>query len=96
MERWFKKVKQWVERWRASKPPAVRRVIVGVIGVTLLLVGIAMIILPGPAFVVIPLSLAVLATEFVWARRALQRAKGLVQKAKEKVSSARRPSAAHS
>lgn len=32
-----------------------------------------MIVLPGPAFVVIPLALGILATEFVWARKLLQR-----------------------
>ncbi|MBN1903556.1 MAG: PGPGW domain-containing protein [Deltaproteobacteria bacterium] len=49
-----------------------KRVIVIVIGFTILLVGIAMIVLPGPAFIVIPLGLAVLATEFIWARRLLK------------------------
>ena len=46
-----------------------RRVIIFVIGSTVLLIGIAMIVLPGPAVVVIPLGLAILATEFVWAKR---------------------------
>lgn len=52
-----------------------RRVVVFVIGMSVLLIGIAMIVLPGPAFVVIPLGLAILATEFVWARRWLRYAK---------------------
>ncbi len=39
---------------------------VGVIGGTILLIGVALIVLPGPAFVVIPVGLAVLATEFLW------------------------------
>jgi tellurite resistance protein TerC len=34
-----------------------------------LLVGIAMIVLPGPALLVIPLGLSILAVEFLWARR---------------------------
>ncbi len=45
-----------------------RRVVVFVIGSTVLLIGIAMVVLPGPAFIVIPLGLAILATEFVWAK----------------------------
>ncbi|NLD36725.1 MAG: hypothetical protein GX654_07650 [Desulfatiglans sp.] len=49
-----------------------RRLIVIVIGFTILLAGIAMIVLPGPAFIVIPLGLAVLATEFIWARNLLK------------------------
>jgi len=56
-----------------------RRVVVAVIGGTVLLVGIALIVLPGPAFVVIPLGLAILATEFVWARRLLRRVKEQVR-----------------
>lgn len=52
-----------------------RRVVVFVFGMTVLLTGIAMIVLPGPAFIVIPLGLAILATEFVWARKWLQYAK---------------------
>lgn len=50
-----------------------RRVIRIVIGFTVLLVGVAMIVLPGPAIVVIPAGLAILATEFVWARKLLAR-----------------------
>ncbi len=45
-----------------------RRVVVFVIGSTVLLIGIAMVVLPGPAVIVIPLGLAILATEFVWAK----------------------------
>ncbi len=57
-----------------------RRAIVAVVGFTVLLVGIAMIVLPGPAFIVIPLGLAILATEFVWAARLLQRARDMFKK----------------
>src|SRR5262245_9551919 len=49
----------------------VRRVLVFVFGISVLLVGIIMIVAPGPAVVVIPLGLAILATEFLWARRLL-------------------------
>lgn len=48
-----------------------RRLIVTVIGFTILVAGIAMIVLPGPAIVVIPVGLAILATEFIWARKLL-------------------------
>jgi uncharacterized protein (TIGR02611 family) len=50
-----------------------RRVIVSVVGVTVVLVGIALLFLPGPAFIVIPAGLAILATEFVWAKRLLRK-----------------------
>jgi uncharacterized protein (TIGR02611 family) len=52
-----------------------RRAAVAVIGFTVLLIGVAMVVLPGPAIVVIPLGLGILATEFVWARRLLKKAK---------------------
>jgi uncharacterized protein (TIGR02611 family) len=52
-----------------------RRLVVLVIGVTVVAIGTAMIVLPGPAVVVIPLGLAILATEFVWARRLLENMK---------------------
>lgn len=45
-----------------------RRVMVGVIGFTLLLLGAVMLVTPGPALLVIPLGLAVLGLEFAWAR----------------------------
>jgi uncharacterized protein (TIGR02611 family) len=43
-------------------------------GATVTLVGIAMLVTPGPAFVVIPIGLAMLALEFAWAERLLDRA----------------------
>ena len=61
-----------------------RRLIVLVVGLTVLGIGAAMIVLPGPAVVVIPVGLAILATEFVWARRLLdnlkERGRQLVRK----------------
>ncbi len=53
----------------------IKRVFIAIIGFTVLLAGIAMIALPGPAILVIPLGLAILATEFIWARRLLKRLK---------------------
>jgi hypothetical protein len=43
-----------------------------------------MIVLPGPAVLVIPVGLSVLATELVWARRLLNKLKSTFQKGKEK------------
>jgi hypothetical protein len=44
-----------------------------VIGTSVVLLGIALLLLPGPAFLVIPAGLAILASEFVWAQRLLSR-----------------------
>jgi tellurite resistance protein TerC len=59
-----------------------KRVVITVVGGTVLLFGLALLVLPGPAFLVIPIGLAILATEFVWARRWLRRAKGMVDRRK--------------
>jgi len=56
-----------------------RRLVVLVVGSSVVAVGVLMIVLPGPAFVVIPAGLAILATEFVWARRLLDRVKQQVK-----------------
>jgi len=50
-----------------------RRVIVFVVGATLVVIGVVMLVTPGPAFVVVPLGLGVLGLEFAWARRLLRR-----------------------
>jgi tellurite resistance protein TerC len=50
-----------------------RRIAIALIGSTALLLGVAMLILPGPGLLVIPIGLALLSTEFVWARRWLAR-----------------------
>jgi uncharacterized protein (TIGR02611 family) len=55
-----------------------RRIVVAVVGGTLVLVGVVMIVAPGPAFVVIPLGLGVLAIEFSWAKRWLERVKSMI------------------
>ena len=60
-----------------------KRLIVIVAGSTVLLMGIAMIVLPGPAVLVIPVGLGVLATELVWARKLLTKLKSTFQKGKE-------------
>ena len=63
----------------------VRRLIIGVVGFTILLIGIALLVLPGPAFIVIPIGLAILATEFVWARKLLKKVKKQIEKAAKNV-----------
>jgi tellurite resistance protein TerC len=50
-----------------------KRIVVAIIGGTVTLIGIALIVLPGPAFIVIPIGLSILATEFLWAKRWLNK-----------------------
>ncbi|HQT91839.1 MAG TPA: PGPGW domain-containing protein [Candidatus Kryptobacter bacterium] len=51
-----------------------------IVGFTLLFIGVAMLVLPGPAIVVIPAALAILATEFLWARRLMEKVKGRMKR----------------
>jgi tellurite resistance protein TerC len=59
----------------------VYRVLFVLSGAIVTLAGIAMIVLPGPALVVIPIGLAMLAMEFAWAENALERALEHAEKA---------------
>jgi uncharacterized protein (TIGR02611 family) len=52
-----------------------KRVIKIVIGFSILVVGIAMLAVPGPAVIVIPIGLAIVSTEFLWARKLLDKVK---------------------
>jgi uncharacterized protein (TIGR02611 family) len=54
---------------------AARKVAVLIVGTAVLVIGVALVVLPGPSFLVIPAGLAILATEFDWARRLLRYAK---------------------
>lgn len=55
-----------------------KRLIVAAVGATVLALGLVLMVLPGPAFIVIPAGLAILAMEFAWARRWLRKARGLL------------------
>ena len=52
-----------------------KRLVIVLVGFTVLAIGVAMIVLPGPAIVLMPIGMGILATEFVWARNLLKRAK---------------------
>ena len=52
-----------------------RRFVLLIVGGTVVLLGIVMLVTPGPGLVVIPAGLAILAVEFAWARRLLRRVK---------------------
>jgi tellurite resistance protein TerC len=52
---------------------AARRIVIGIVGATVLVIGVVMLVTPGPALVVIPVGLAILSIEFTWARAWLRR-----------------------
>jgi uncharacterized protein (TIGR02611 family) len=68
-----------------------KRAAILVIGVALCALGIVLIPLPGPGFLVVILGLAVLATEFVWAEAMLDRVKEQATKAKDSIWDRIRP-----
>jgi tellurite resistance protein TerC len=57
-----------------------RRIVIATIGGTVVLLGLVMLVTPGPALLVIPIGLAILAVEFAWARYWLQRLKATINK----------------
>ncbi|MCB9409543.1 TIGR02611 family protein [Mycolicibacterium sp.] len=73
-DRW-RVVRRWSDRRERLRERAlldfVYRVLVAVVGLTVLLVGVAAIPYPGPGWAIVFLGLAILATEFYWARRTL-------------------------
>jgi uncharacterized protein (TIGR02611 family) len=66
-----------------------KRIGVAIGGGLLVLIGVALLVLPGPGWLFIFLGLGVLATEFVWAERMLMKAKAKAQEAKDKVADRR-------
>jgi uncharacterized protein (TIGR02611 family) len=61
-----------------------KRLIMIVIGFTVLATGVAMIVLPGPAVIVIPFGLLILSTEFIWARKLLVTLKERIQRMRKR------------
>ena len=63
-------IEPWTLAWKQTK-----KFFIALFGFTLLALGIALVILPGPGWPVVLIGLAVLATEYVWARRWLHKFK---------------------
>jgi tellurite resistance protein TerC len=68
-----------------------RRIAIGVVGASVVLVGVAMLVLPGPAFIVIPTGLASLSIEFAFARRWLHSIRNGSQNAVDRLRGLRGP-----
>ncbi len=68
-------------RLKVDEVPHIRRVIVTLVGGTVLLFGAVLFFTPGPAVLVVPAGLAILGTEYAWARRWLRNARKLARKA---------------
>ena len=53
----------------------IRKLVIFLIGISIVLIGCVLFFTPGPAIIVIPVGLAVLATEFIWAKKLLKKFK---------------------
>jgi uncharacterized protein (TIGR02611 family) len=62
------------QRHKHRRRPKPIRALYVLAGFTILVAGVIMLITPGPAFVVIPVGLALLSLEFAWAEQLLEHA----------------------
>jgi len=53
----------------------IRKLVIFLIGISIVLIGCVLFFTPGPAIIVIPIGLAILATEFIWAKKLLKKFK---------------------
>jgi len=82
------------EGWTSSAlSPRVRKVLVTTAGTTVLIAGLAMLVLPGPGLVVVMAGLAILATEFAWAERRLHQARAHADAATQAIRRRKAPPA---
>lgn len=61
-----------------------KKCLIALAGSIVLIVGLVLVILPGPGTPVALAGLAILATRFLWARRAMRQAKGALAKARRR------------
>ncbi len=70
--------------------PILKRVLVGVVGGLITILGVVALIAPGPGWLIIFAGLGILGTEFAWAARALKTAKGVASRAVDSAKIAKR------
>ena len=68
-------------RLRVDDIPHIKRIIVTVVGGTIIVFGFSLIWTPAPTGLLIPVGLAVLGTEYAWARRWMRKARLMAGKA---------------
>jgi len=51
----------------------IKRLAIFLIGISIVLIGCILVFTPGPAIIVIPVGLAILATEFIWAKKIVKK-----------------------
>ena len=72
---------QWRRRIRSNPHThLIYRIVVGVLGLVVVVLGLIMVPFPGPGWLVVFLGLAIWATEFEWAQRLLHTARRTLQR----------------
>lgn len=84
--RWADKLAERRERYQQRG--RVYRILFVLTGAVITLAGVAMLVLPGPALVVIPIGLAMLSMQFAWAEHALEKALTHAESAQQKAKEA--------
>ena len=79
-----------VEQFLRTSLRHIRRLAILVIGMTVVLIGLVMLVTPGPAMVVVPIGLAILAIEFTWARLLLRKVRERAARVREEYWDRRR------
>ena len=82
---------KWKRALRFARHREARRIVVLVLGIIVLAVGAVLIFIPGPALVVIPAGIAILAIEFSWARKLSRKARNWLTGARAKTKAAFSP-----
>jgi uncharacterized protein (TIGR02611 family) len=67
-----------------------KRILVGIVGGLVTIIGVVALIAPGPGWLIIFAGLGILGTEFAWAARALNTAKGVASRAIDSTKIAKR------
>jgi len=70
--------------------PILKRVLVGIVGGLITVLGVVALIAPGPGWLIIFAGLGILGSEFAWAARALKTAKGVASRAIDSAKIAKR------
>ena len=70
--------------------PILKRVLVGIVGGLVTVIGVVALIAPGPGWLIIFAGLGILGSEFAWAARALKTAKGVASRAIDSAKIAKR------
>lgn len=63
----------------------IKKIFVATIGMTIFILGLALLVLPGPGIPIVIIGLVLLATQFLWARRLLNRVKKVGKNIKKQI-----------